>query len=191
LSGLEKQIILELNKVRSDPPRYAKAFLFSQRRYYEAQRLIYPGEIPILTQEGVKAFDECYRALLKEGSVGLLTPKEGLTRAARDHALDQGKTGQTGHTGRDRSDVSARANRHGKWGGKIGENIQYGHATAARIVSSLLIDDGVPSRGHRKIILDPLFRRAGVAFGPHPKFRNMCVIVFAVEYADSGTKASH
>ena len=55
---------------------------------------------------------------------------------------------------------------------------------------SLLIDDGVPSRGHRKIILDPLFRNAGVAFGPHPKFRNMCVIVFAAEYVDSGPKPS-
>ncbi|MGE5254359.1 MAG: hypothetical protein ACM3N7_10375, partial [Planctomycetaceae bacterium] len=34
-------------------------------------------------------------------------------------------------------------------------------------------------------ILDPLFRHAGVAFGLHPKFRTMCVIVFASEYADS------
>jgi uncharacterized protein YkwD len=152
--------------------------------------MIYPGEIPILTQEGVKAFDECCQALLESGSAGLLTPKEGLTRAARDHALEQGKTGQTGHTGRDRSDVSERANRHGKWGGKIGENIQYGHATASRIVSSLLIDDGVPSRGHRKIILEPLFRHTGVAFGPHPKFRHLCVLVFAAEYSDSRRKAS-
>jgi uncharacterized protein YkwD len=191
LSGLEKQVILELNKVRSDPPRYAKTFLLSQRHYYEGQRLTYPGETPILTQEGVKAFDEGYQFLLKAASASLLIPKVGLTRAARDHTLDQGKTGQTGHAGRDHSDVSARANRHGKWGGKVGENIQYGHATPTRIVSSLLIDDGVPSRGHRKIILEPLFRYIGVAFGPHPKFRNMCVLVFAAEYTDSGKIASH
>lgn len=186
LKELEKQVILELNKVRSDPPRYAKDFLFSQRKYYEGRKLTYPGETPILTQEGVKAFDEGYQFLLKAGSVGLLTPKVGLTRAARDHALDQGKTGQTGHTGMDYSDVSARANRHGMWGRKVGENIQYGHASAARIVSSLLIDDGVPSRGHRKIIMEHLFRYIGVAFGPHPKFSNMCVLVFAAEYTDSG-----
>ena len=186
LKDLEKQVILELNKVRSDPPRYAKALLFSQREYYEGRRLTYPGETPILTQEGVKAFDEGYQFLLKAGSANLLTPKVGLTRAAQDHTLDQGKTGQTGHTGRDHSDVSARANRHGKWGGKVGENIQYGHASAARIVSSLLIDDGVPSRGHRKIIMEPLFRYIGVAFGPHPNFRHMCVLVFAAEYTDPG-----
>ena len=191
LKDLEKQVILELNKVRSDPPRYTKAILFPQRRYYVDQKLIYPGEIPILTREGVKAFDECCQALLKARSAGLLTPKEGLTQAARDHAVDQGNTGQTGHTGMDRSDVSARANRHGKWGGKVGENIQYGHASAARIVSSLLIDDGVPSRGHRKIIMEPLFRYIGVAFGPHPKFRYMCVLVFAAEYTDSGIKSPH
>jgi uncharacterized protein YkwD len=187
LKDLEKQVILELNKVRSDPPRYARAFLFPQRQYYVGQKLVYPGEVPILTKEGVKAFDEGYQALLKAGSASLLTPKEGLARAARDHALDQGKSGQTGHTGRDHSDVSARANRYGKWGGKIGENIQYGHAPAARIVSSLLIDDGVPSRGHRRIILEPLFRHTGVAFGPHPKFRYMCVLVFAAEYSEGGS----
>jgi uncharacterized protein YkwD len=189
LTDLEKRVVLELNKVRSDPPRYAKA-LFSQRKYYEGRRLGYPGETPILTQEGVKAFDEGYQVLLKAASVSLLTPKVGLTRAARDHTLDQGKTGQTGHKGRDHSDVSARANRYGKWGGKVGENIQYGHAVPSRIVSSLLIDDGVPSRGHRKIILEPLFRYIGVAFGPHPKFRNMCVLVFAAEYTDSAKTAS-
>jgi uncharacterized protein YkwD len=191
LKDKERQVILELNKVRSDPPRYARAILFPQRIYYVDPKLIYPGEIPILTQEGVKAFDECYQALMKAGSAAPLTPQEGLTRAARDHALDQGKTGQTGHTGRDRSDVSERANRYGKWGRKIGETIQYGHATAARIVSSLLIDDGVPSRGHRKIILEPTFRHAGVAFGPHPKFRHLCVLVFAAEYSDSRMKPSH
>ncbi len=190
LKETEKQVILELNKVRSDPSRYARAILFPQRQYYADKKLIYPGEIPILTHEGIKAFDEGCQALLKAGSAGILTPKEGLTRTARDHAQDQGKTGQTGHTGRDHSDVSARANRHGKWRGKIGENIQYGHATAARIVSSLLIDDGVPSRGHRKIILEPRFRYIGVAFGPHPKFRHMCVLVFAAEYSDSRTKGS-
>lgn len=191
LKDLEKQVILELNKVRSDPSRYAKAFLFSQRDYYEGRRLTYPGETPILTQEGVKAFDEGYQFLLKARSTSLFNPRVGLTRAARDHTLDQGKTGHTGHTGRDHSDVSARANRYGKWGGKVGENIQYGHVTAARIVSSLLIDDGVPSRGHRKIILEPLFQYIGVAFGPHPKFRHMCVLVFAAEYTDSGTQSSH
>jgi uncharacterized protein YkwD len=185
LKELEKQVILELNKVRSDPPRYAKALL-SQRKYYEGRILSYPAETPILTQEGVKAFDEGYQFLLKARSASPLIPRVGLTRAARDHALDQGKTGQTGHGGADHSDVSTRANRYGKWRGRIGENIQYGHASAPRIVSSLLIDDGVPSRGHRKIILGPLFRYVGVAFGPHPKFRHLCVLVFAVEYTDSG-----
>jgi uncharacterized protein YkwD len=189
LSDLEKQIVLEMNKVRSDPSQYARAFLAPQRKYYSGQKLTYPGEIPIRIQEGTRAFDECYQVLLKTRPMEILTPRAGLVKAARDHVLDQSKTGQTGHGGRDNSDVSQRANRYGRWNGKIGEIIHYGHATAGRIVSSLLIDDGVPSRGHRKIILDPLFRHVGVAFGPHPKFRTLCVIVFAAEYVDSIPKA--
>lgn len=55
----------------------------------------------------------------------------------------------------------------------------YGSDDPTDIVAQLLIDDGVPSRGHRKNILNKEFKIVGVAFGPHTKFKNMTVQNFA------------
>jgi hypothetical protein len=44
------------------------------------------------------------------------------------------------------------------------------------MVMALLIDDGIPSRGHRKNILNPSYGLIGVAAGQHPEYRIVCVI---------------
>ena len=182
LSDVEKQVIVEINKARSDPKAYALAYIEPLRYYYQGTILQYPGETGVLTNEGIHALVECIRVLTATEPVGVLYPKKGLTLAARDQARDQAKTGATGHTGNDQSTVTERMNRYGKWDLAAGENIDYGNAQARRIVISLLIDDGVMSRGHRRNILDKAFNFIGVAVGPHPTYRSMCVLDFAGAY---------
>jgi uncharacterized protein YkwD len=182
LSDVERQVIVEINKARSDPKAYALAYIEPLREYYQGTILQYPGEMGVRTNEGIHALVECIRVLTATKPVGVLSPKKGLTLAARDQAKDQAKTGATGHTGSDHSTLTDRMNRYGKWDLAAGENIDYGNAQARRIVISLLIDDGVVSRGHRKNILDKAFNFIGVAVGPHPTYRSMCVLDFAGAY---------
>lgn len=179
LTVSERQLILELNLMRSDPSGYARQYLVPLRTCYQGKLLKYPDKLPILTNEGVKALEECIRELEKHRPLPVFTPSEGLTMAAREHVQDQSRTGRTGHSGSDGSTLLDRLDRYGSWDVSVGENISYGFGEARAIVTALLIDDGVPSRGHRNNFLDSSFRLVGVSIGPHRVYDKMCVIDFA------------
>lgn len=182
LSPLEKEIILETNKLRSNPAKYAEEFIAPLANNYKQKLLYYPGDKPLLTREGVQALHECVRVLKKQQPLPIIYPSRGLTKAASDHVKDQSRTGRTGHTGSDRSGSRERMERYGDWNIRIAENIAYGGTRARQIVIYLLIDDGVKSRGHRKNFLNPDFKMMGVATGRHPEYGSMTVMDFAGSY---------
>lgn len=180
LSPLEKEIIYEINLFRSNPARYAQDYIAPVAKHYDKRLLHYPGDrLAIRTQEGVAALLECVKVLSKETAKPLMLPNLELYKAARDHQKDQAKTGKTGHTGSDRSNLRTRIERHGQWQKRIAENIAYGNTSARQVVIFLLIDDGVKSRGHRQVLLNPELKFVGVACGPHPEYTTMCVMDFA------------
>jgi uncharacterized protein YkwD len=185
LSEIEKDVILELNKVRSNPKKYAELYIQPMLKYFNGNKYSEPGKITILRQEGASAVQECIEVLSKAGSLGILTPEKELSLAARDHAADQGKTGQRGHTGSDGSTMGSRVHRYSDAKrGTIGETIAYGKNNGRELVLQLLIDDGVPSRGHRKIIMNGAYAYAGLSVGPHPQYGTTCVIDYAGKSAN-------
>jgi len=185
LNQLEKNIIIELNKVRTNPSKYSELYIEPMRQYFNGTLYQYPNEIALRTKEGVSAVNECIRFLNSVTPIEALHPSEGLYKAAKNHMDDQSKTGQTGHTGSDGSSMSQRIDRYGKWEKIIGENIAYGPTDAQWIVTGLLVDDGVPSRGHRKNIFNPEFKVIGVSYGVHPKIRTVTVMDFAGGFVDN------
>ncbi|GHV76025.1 lipoprotein [Spirochaetia bacterium] len=185
LSGIEKDVVLEMNMVRSDPKKYAALYIQPKLQYFNGNNYSVPGQITLVTQEGKKAVDGCIAALSKMKAVEILTPEKGLSLGIKDHVIDQGKTGQTGHAGSDKSDPFKRIGRYGGGYKTAGENLEYGSNTGRDIVTSLLIDDGVPNRGHRTNIMNKDFAQTGVAFGTHPEYRNMCGITYAAGYTSN------
>jgi uncharacterized protein YkwD len=63
-----------------------------------------------------------------------------------------------------------------KGSGLAAEALSYGARDAEGVVRQFIVDDGVPSRPNRKILFEDKYRRAGVACGPHPVNRSMCVV---------------
>jgi uncharacterized protein YkwD len=106
---------------------------------------------------------------------------------ARDHVKDQGPRGGMDHKGYDGSMAWDRVNRYGQWHTKISENMSFGPANSRDVVVALIIDDGVANRGHRKNILDPDVRVAGVACASHKIYRVMCDMVHATSFAERQT----
>ncbi len=184
MSAFEADVIIEMNLARTDPAGYA-AHLESMLRHFDGRVLRLPGAIALQTSEGAGAVREAIRALRNAAPMEPLTPSEGLGRAARDHATDQGPRAGMGHRGSDGSSMADRVSRYGEWGGSIAENIAYGSDTPRAVVIDLLVDDGVPSRGHRHNILNRDSRFAGVGCAPHGEYRIMCVIDFAGTYRET------
>jgi uncharacterized protein YkwD len=184
---LEPEIVTELNLARTRPAEYA-TYLEQLRPLFSGKEYTPPGRTTLLTQEGVPALEEAISFLRAAKPVRTLSLSQGMCSGARELVKDQSVTGSTGHKGLDGSFCEQRTQRFGSWKDPIGENLTYGNDTARERVMLLLIDDGFPSRGHRRRIFDPSFNVVGVACGEH-KLGAMCVITLAGGFTD-GTKAA-
>ena len=172
---IEDGVLAELNRLRADPAAYAES-LRSFRTLFRGDLVVTPGPGPdIETEEGVAPVDEAIEALADHAARAPLHPGGTLAAAAGDHAAEQGAHGTVGHEGLDGAAPGDRVRRVG--GGEyVGEVIAYGSDSAADVVRQFVVDDGVPDRGHRHLILSPDVRFAGVSCGPHPVYRSMCVV---------------
>ncbi|MGQ8338163.1 CAP domain-containing protein [Sunxiuqinia sp. A32] len=184
LKQYEKDIILEINKVRSDPARYATEYLEPLRSTFDGLKFTYPGEIPLKTREGVVALNECIQALKTAESAPALLPSKGLSQGAKLLVNDQKTYGGSGHITKSGWTTDVRLRRFGEWQSRLAENIVYGHQDARHAVISMLIDDGVSNRGHRNNILDPEFQKIGVAADTHPTYRYFCTIEFTDDFIE-------
>ena len=173
-------VIAEMNRCRQNPKEYAETVLRKRLECYVYDKIyIDSNGKRIKTKEGRGRVLEVIDELKGMDPIEPLAYDEGLANAARFHCSDIGPSGHTGHNSSDGTSMGDRLKRYVKDRMTMGENIDYGNSSAEDIVVSLVIDDGVSTRGHLKNIMNSSFRRAGVALGPHKKYKFMCVIDFS------------
>ena len=99
----------------------------------------------------------------------------------------------TGHEGSDHSTTKQRIERHGNWKpGSIGENISFGKNTGEDgiiykiilVVLQLVVDDGVPNRGHRTNFFDPDYKLVGIFASEHKSYKYVVVLDYSVNWKD-------
>jgi hypothetical protein len=171
----DSAVLDELNLARAHPQQYAEIVDACVRDL--------PGADPRCVAE-TEAF------LRRQRPVEPLQSAYGLMMSAREQVDEQGPTGEIGHDGPGGSTPWSRMSKWGQWVGRAGggENISYGYSDARMIVVQLIVDQGVPGRGHRRNIFSRDFKVAGAACGPHAQFGAMCVIDFAYFFADKSAK---
>ncbi|MDA0729270.1 MAG: CAP domain-containing protein [Bacteroidetes bacterium] len=158
-SDVEKDVVLHTNLVRMYPSVYLEI---------EAKPWDQPPRYSPL-DKSTSYYQGLLRELRSRPSIAPLQPSEELKASASCFAAAQGQTSQTGH---DRSGTGCPEL-------NTGENCDYGMDTGKDIVMHLLVDEDVPSRGHRKNILDPSYISLGVGHASHQRYGKVTVQEFS------------
>ena len=161
----ETEVLSEINQARANPSSYARALLRGKVSYGERGH------------DDPEALEDAVAFLMRQPRLAPLAHNPRLADAAADHVESQGPRGKIGHGGT--GAFGKRLQAHGVYAGLAAEAISYGQPTPRDVVRQLVIDAGVPNRGHRRDIFGRNYQAAGVACGPHLKWGDMCVIEFA------------
>lgn len=184
LVRLEQEIVAAANRLRGDPAGFV-AELRRYRGFIDGNLVRFPGrERPVIAREGTAAVDEAIAVLEQVEPLPELSVSAGLTRAARAHAADIGRSGHIAHTGSDGSHPHQRMARFGRLIGYSAENINTRHRRGLWAVIDLFVDDGIPGRGHRLNLLGAGYRFIGVGCAPHVEYDIVCVMDLAEGYVD-------
>ena len=158
-SVVEKDVVLHTNLVRLYPQKYLRLV---------AEKWEMPDRYSALDKS-----TQFYRGLLQELSkmrpTHALLPSNRLQHSAACFARAQGRSGATGH------------NRSGTGCPDLNtaENCDYGMNAGEDVVMHLLIDEDIPSLGHRKNLLNPEYFTIGVGHGTHARYGQMTVQEFS------------
>ncbi len=157
LTAMEKDLIWILNLLRRDPQLFLRTVVLNPKSdFYQ-----YP-------QHRNSYYISLIKALQKQKpNRKPLMPDQILFQSAYCHALNSGKTGFVGHDRKWNCNTSFR-----------GECISYGFDDALDIVMQLLLDDGVPSLGHRSICLSNSYNELGISIQPHTTYSYNAVLDF-------------
>jgi len=180
-AGVEDDILVEMNRARTQPALYAKELrAYWERAPFKGKIYTLPGDrTNYVTNEGRPAVDEAIAFMERQAPLPPLQRSPAHAMAAADLTAAQGPEGLIGHTGPDGSRPPDRIKRRGGDLRIAGEVIYYGataQTSAADVVRGLIVDDGVPDRGHRRNIFDPRFLSAGAGCGLHKRYGAMCVV---------------
>ena len=157
MTDQEKDVIWILNMARTQPRLFCETVV----RKYAAYSL--NDEL-----EGTTWYKSLVTTMSSMKPVNLLEPNQDCYNSAQCHSYNSGVKGYEGHV------------RQGSCLTKEfydAECCDYSNDEAIDIVMSLLIDENVPSLGHRTICLNP-YKTVGVSIQPHKKWVHNAVLDF-------------
>jgi uncharacterized protein YkwD len=164
---LDDAVLAEINFARANPADYAREL---RRQAVSVGRGDYSGNDP-------EAVEEAIDFLQQQPSLPPLKWDDRVAVAANQHTRVQGPRGDVGHGAA--GGLGRRLQGAGVWAGMSAENISYGYDDARDVVRQLIIDSGVPTRGHRHNIFGTGYQLVGVSCGAHRAYGAMCTIDFA------------
>ena len=177
-----KEIIEEINKLRSNPPLYAKK-VEEYSKYFTDNIIKLPNlNIKIQTQEGPAPYLETVEYLKGLEKVNELIPSKALCEIAQEFA-DNVKDSETGEI--DEEIHEQIIDKHGSFTGRFTRAMDFGGFTSEQVVINFLVCDGDTERSQREPVLGTGLNKIGIAFGKHNVYSTVCVLVTCTEFQNT------
>lgn len=154
-SNIEKDVYNYLNYARTRPKEFCEKFVipyWNKNNSYE---------------------NSLVETMMSLKPMGTLLPNRELYVSADCHAIVSGELGFVGHTRSVNRKTKKKCDEY-----FAGECISYGMEDGLGVVLQLLIDNGVPSLGHRIICFSEGYSRVGISLRKHQKYGVNCVLDF-------------
>jgi len=177
-SWLEKQEgFSALNKDQQLMYYWTNLFRKDPKGFHESVVREFLRQFPEANSPAAKSLEKDISSI--KGPLPYLAPDAGLLQMSRLHAKDlAGRNGVISHTSSDGKNFNQRIKEAGQY--RCGaENIFSGSGNPLEALILLLIDHGVPDKGHRLNLLDPSFGKMGAAIAATSAKKTVMVQVFA------------
>lgn len=166
LSYEEKMQIIFINKVRTNPKKFAEQYLIHLKGLNSS-------------------YLETYNILMNYTPVKALRLSKALYLGARDHAKDIGENGTTGHSSTDGTELRERLTKYAIKPSYYGENCSYGIKDPLTNIIQLIVDDDNPSKSRRINILNEVYDQIGVSIQPHASYKCVTIQVYGSGIIDN------
>jgi hypothetical protein len=177
LTSEEKNIIMYINLIRLEGEKFYYTFLQDYINNYNSKVKKYRN----YNKLKITPNNSYYVSLLKHvkgiKNLSLLYPNDKLASLSKAHAQDLNLNNLADHTSSNGDSFSKRLSKY--FAGKpMSENISFGYYNSLDIVCQLLLDCGVPSLGHRFVLLDQKsnLNTVGVNIQSHPSY-TWCAVI--------------
>jgi len=175
LSELKSKLIEEHNKLRQEPKSYIN-LLKKHLEQIKDNTLTIPNEIKMKLSEGESSYYDAISFLQNQNSCKPMEYNDQISLAATDHAVDIGSNGFFSHDSSDGKNTAERIEKYIEWDGACCESIEFGNRSAENILISLLVDDGIEHRPHRKNMFSEELNYFGVGVSEHKTYGVVTVI---------------
>ena len=151
LSLNEKDLFYWTNYFRQNPKRFYEQVIQEFLKQFPEAKSTYSRSLEVDIRKA-------------QASLPLFIPDNGLLKTSKEHAKDLIRRGNViSHNSSSGKSFSQRLQDAGKYNCGA-ENVYVGSNKALESLITLLIDNGVPDKGHRMNLLDSRYGRMGVSF---------------------------
>lgn len=180
MAELEATHLSDDGKIWQAPPKEIGREPAGKNKQPGAPIFLDYNPISLISEPG--DFGKALEAIRTEPELPAFELAEGLCLACQDHIADLYENGGTSAMGSDASNFRERAGRYGKPSSDLHQILVTGHDAPFVIAAWVAWNNSMKKKVDRFALFNPGLSQVGVAFGAHPEWGAMTVILLATDY---------